>query len=166
MSRRRRSTGSLVLSKGVFSRAKARAARQAADIAAVDRGEVVTVQGGYHGDYGGYPHWRYMACWLDLAPEGPVIRPMVLLSFLWRRIPVEEQIVSVRVRPFRGYREALIRGAAGEFGEGGSLEHAGVVIVACETSEGTLEFTVTRMDVGLVLHYLNKLAAAAPPAPA
>lgn len=165
MSRNRRSTGTVMAVIVSWPRLRlyiseqVRAARQAADVAAVDRGEVVTVSCGYHGDYGGYPHWRYMPCWLDLAPGRPVIRPTVYFSFLWRRIPVEEQIVSARVRPFRDQREAAMRGSTGMYGEGGLYEHRGGVIIACETSGGTLEFTVRRPDIDLMLHYLNKLAA-------
>lgn len=169
MIRNRRSTGTVMSVIVSWPRLRlhrserARSARQAEDIAVVDRGEIVTVSCGYHGDYGRYPHWRYMPCWLELARERPVIRPTVYFSFLWRRIPVEEQIVSARVRPFRNWREAVMRSGMGEYGEGGRYEQRGGVIIACETSGGTLEFSVRRPDVDLMLHYFNKLAAVAAP---
>ena len=164
VSRNRRSTGTVmnvIISwprLRLYRSEAARTARQAADVAAVDRGEIVTASCGYRGDYGKYPRRRYMPCWLDLAPDRPVIRPTVYFSFLWRRIPVEEPIVSARVRPFRDQWEAIRRASTGMYSEGGLYEHRGGVIIACKTTGGTLEFTVRRPDTDLVLHYLNRLA--------
>lgn len=64
-----------------------RAARQVGDVEAVDRGEVVIVRCGYHGDYGRYPHWRYMPCLLDLAPDRLVTSTWCCTtSASWRQV--------------------------------------------------------------------------------
>lgn len=157
MTKSRRSTGSAVTPRqtSTLRNPDKRAASQAADIAAVDRGDVIRVVPCDHrGDYGEYPR-RFRGYRLDLEPERPVIR-----ASLWRRIPVREQILSARVRPFRGDWESRRRGGNQEF----SLEKR--VIIECMTTGGTLDFGVGVSDVDLVLHYLNRLAsAAAPPAP-
>jgi hypothetical protein len=136
-------------------RASPREERQEEDIRAVDRGEVVTVFCAYRGTYGDYPR-RFMGCWLDLAPRGPVIRPMLLLAFLWRRIAVTEDIHAAQARPFAGQWEAFNWRGSGAYASGGALQQAGRVVVSCRTPAGVLEFAVPRPDVRLVLHYLSR----------
>lgn len=120
----------------------------------MDRGEVVTVLCAYRGTYGDCPK-RFMACWLDLDPDGPVIRPMLFLSFLWKRIRVSGQIEDAWVAPFANEWEALNWRGSGMYATGGVLEQAGKMVISCRTSAGVLEFAVSRPDVPLVLHYLS-----------
>jgi hypothetical protein len=82
----------------------------------------------YRGTYGKYPR-RFKGCWLDLTPHGMVIRPMLFLSFLWRRIPVPENIVDARVRLFASALEALDWSGSGQYAAGGAPEQAGSVVV-------------------------------------
>lgn len=138
-------------------RGKQRTASQAADIVAIDRGEVVTMVCHYRALYGKYPR-RFMQCWLDLIPAGPVIRPLFLLQFLWRRIPVAEKIIAAQVRSFKSEREAFVVRGGGQYAAGGALEQVGAVVISCQTSGGVLEFAVYRADVGLALHYFGRLA--------
>jgi hypothetical protein len=104
---------------------------------------------------------------LDLTPDGPVIRPLLFLRFLRQRIPVPEQVISARVRPFENQREAFKLLGAGQYAPGGVLEQSGSVVISCQTSGGLLEFAVRRPDVALMLHFLNRMAEqaqrAAPP---
>ena len=57
------------------------AAAKAADIAAIDRGEIRRVFSSFRGLHGGYPK-RFRGYWLDLAPDGMILRPMLLLGWL------------------------------------------------------------------------------------
>lgn len=157
--RRRRSTGSVFTPRDMLTvyREKPRAASQAADIAAVDRGQVVTVFCAYRSVRGEHLK-RFRPCWLDLTPTGAVIRPLFLLQSVWRRIPVADEIVSCGIRPFKNQWEAMRTQATGRYAPGQSLEQAGSVIVECQTSGGVLEFAVHRPDAGLVLHYFGRLA--------
>jgi hypothetical protein len=98
-----------------------------------------------------------MGCMLDLTPQGPVVRPILLLSFLWRRIPITDQVISVRVRPFENEREARKLLSSGQYAPGGVLQQAGSDVVACQTSHGVLEFAVRRPDVPLMLHFFNRI---------
>lgn len=154
MAKPRRSTGSAWKPRetATLRNPARRAAGQAADLAAVDRGEVIRViLGGFRGDYGKFR--RLFAGVLYLEPQVPV------LHWLWWRFPVTEQVLSAQVRPFKGFWEKTWRGGRTEF----DLEER--VIIECLTAGGTLEFGVGVTDADLVLHYLNKLAAAgAPPA--
>jgi len=154
---RRRSTGSVFTPRDMLTvyRTSPREERQEDDIRTVDRGEVVTVYCAYRGTYGNYPR-RFMGCWLDLAPDGLIIRPMLLLAFLWRRIPVAEDIHSAQTRPFASQWEAANWRGSGAYASGGALQQAGKVVISCRTSAGVLEFAVPRPDVPLVLHYLTR----------
>jgi hypothetical protein len=154
---RRRSAGSVLTPRDMLTvyRASPREERQEEDIRAVDRGEVVTAFCAYRGTYGSYPR-RFMGCWLDLAPDGPVIRPMLFLAFLWRRIPVTEDIRSAQARPFASQWEAVNWRGSGAYAAGGALQQAGKVVISCRTSAGVLEFAVSRPDVQLVLHYFSR----------
>lgn len=109
----------------------------------------------YRGTYGNYPR-RFMGCWLDLTPVGPVIRPMLFLSFLWRQIQISEEITAARVRPFANGWEAANWRGSGQYAAGGALEQAGKVVISCRTAAGQLEFAVSRPDVPLVLHYFGR----------
>lgn len=160
---RRRSAGTVLGARAMLTvyRSGPREARQAGDIEAADRGETVRMLSWYRGTYGDWPR-RFMGCWLDLEPGGPVIRPMLFLSFLWRRIPVQEKIISAGVRPFTSRLEAWNLGGSGRYARGGLLEQTGSVVVACRTGQGALEFAVHRADVPLFLHYVSRLADARP----
>jgi hypothetical protein len=155
---RRRSAGSVFTARDMLTvyRTGPREARQAGDVDAVNRGEVVAMFCAYRGTYGTYPR-RFRGCWLDLTPKGLVIRPMLLLSFLWRRITVPERIVEAKVRPFMNAREALNWKGSGQYAAGGALEQAGNEVVSCHTALGLLEFAVHRPDVPLILHYIGRL---------
>lgn len=160
MSRRgrlRRSSGSALTPGDMIRlwRPGRREAASAADIAAIDRGEGRSAFCEYRGLYGSYPR-RFMGCWLDLTPEGPVIRPLLFLRW-GQRIPVEEPVLSARVRPFVSKWEAINHLGAGEYAPGGSLEQSGHVVISCQTTGGVLEFAVRRPDVALMLHYFSRL---------
>lgn len=150
MARPRRSTGSAVTPREMsrYRDQARRAAGQAEDMAAVDRGENIRVilLGGFRGDYGKFR--RLFAGVLYLEPRIPV------LHWLWWRFPVTDQILSARVRPFKSSWEKARKENSGEF----NLEKR--VIIECVTEGGILEFGVGKTDADLVLHYLNKLAAA------
>lgn len=158
MNKSRRSTGTTRTFGEIYTayNPRRREGRKAADIAAVSRGETVWVVCSYRGNYGNYPN-RFMGCYLDLAPGGPVIRPMLFFGQFWRRIPVMEKIISVQVRPFSGWREAARVAGGGQYAAGGSLEQSGRVPISCTTSGGVLEFAVPRPDVDLVLYYFGSL---------
>jgi hypothetical protein len=157
--RLQRSSGTGVTARDVLRTWKrlSREAASAADIAAIDRGDGRTVFCSYRGLYGSYPR-RFAGCWLDLTPDGPVIRPMLLFRFLRQRIPISEPVIGARVRPFDNQREALQLVGAGQYATGGLLEQSGSVVISCETSGGLLEFAVRRPDIDLVLHFFDRLA--------
>ena len=94
-----------------------------------------------------------MGCMMDLTPDGPVIRPMLFLRFLWQQIPVPEEVIWARVRPVENQREARSLLGTGQYAEGGLLEQSGSVVISCQTSGGLVEFAVRRPDVGPVLHF-------------
>ncbi|HEV2373271.1 MAG TPA: hypothetical protein VGS19_13995 [Streptosporangiaceae bacterium] len=129
----------------------------ASDIAAVDSGEGRTVYCSFRGLYGSFPR-RFRGYFLDLTADGPVLRPFLGFSFLWRRIPIHAHVVSAKIRPFKDGREALDLMSTGQYAPGGKLEWAGSEIISCRTTEGVLEFAVKRPDVPLVLHYLDRLS--------
>jgi hypothetical protein len=157
--RLQRSSGTAVTATDVLRtwKRRSREAASAADIAAIDRGDGRTVFCYYRGLYGSYPR-RFAGCWLDLTPDGPVIRPMLFLRFLRQRIPISEQVIGARARPFDSQREAYRVGGAGQYATGGLLEQSGSVVISCETSGGLLEFAVRRPDIDLVLHFFDRLA--------
>jgi len=113
----------------------------------------------YRGTYGNYPK-RFMSCYLDLTPDGLVIRPMLFFGQFWRRIPVTEKITSARTRPFASRREAFGWRGTGVYAEGGIEQWSGMLPISCTTTGGVLEFTVARPDAELALHYLGRLAKA------
>lgn len=156
---RRRSTGTTRTLGEIATayRKQDREASQAADIAAVESGVTVTVISEYRGEYGGYPR-NFRGCYLDLTPDGLVIRPLLLFSFLWKRIPVNESVIAARVREYTSEREALLVGGGGRYAPGGTLQQSGMVPISCETSGGLLEFAVPRPDIKLILHYLARLS--------
>jgi hypothetical protein len=156
--RLQRSSGTAVTARDVLRTGKRRSreAASVADIAAIDRGEGRTVFCYYRGLYGSYPT-RFVGCWLDLTPDGPVIRPMLFLRFLRQRIHISEPVVGARVRPFDNQREAFQLAGAGQYASGGLLEQSGSVVISCQTSGGLLEFAVRRPDVDLVLHFFDRL---------
>ncbi len=154
----KRSAGTVITAKDVLReyRRGPREAASEADIAAIDRGEGRTLFCYYRGLYGSYPR-RFAGCMLDLTPDGPVIRPLLILK-RWQRIPVSEQVMGARVRPFDNKREAFELRGAGQYAQGGLLRPSGSVVVSCQTSGGLLEFAVMRPDVELVLHFFDRLA--------
>jgi len=164
--RLRRSSGTAITAQDLLRtrRREPREAASATDIAAIDRGENRTVFCSYRGLYGSYPR-RFAGCMLDLTPDGPVIRPLLLLRFLWQRIPISEQVAWARVRPFDNQREARNLLGAGQYSQGGMLEQSGSVVICCETTGGVLEFAVRRPDADLVLHFFNRMAEQAGRAP-
>jgi hypothetical protein len=129
-------------------------ARQAADKEALDHGEVVTAFGLYWADYGQYPR-SARVCWLDLAPDRPVIRPIQLFGFRRQSIPVQEQILSAQVRPRRHGYDSGIRPWTRREVDVYSLDNGKVV--SCRTSGGILRLVVARADAGLMEHYLKRL---------
>lgn len=161
--RLQRSSGTAITARDLFRtyRRQSREAASAADIAAIDRGEGRTVFCSYRGSYGSYPK-RFAGCMLDLTPEGPVIRPMLFLRFLWQRIPISERVIGAEVRPFENQREAFQLASTGQFAPGGLLQQSGSVVICCQTSGGLLEFAVRRPDVDLVLHFFRRIAEQAP----
>jgi hypothetical protein len=132
-------------------------AASAADIAAVDRGDGRRVFCSFRGLYGRYPR-NFRGYLLDLTRDGPVLRPLVALGFLWKRLRITDPLISARVRPFESEGEARKLLATGQYAPGGSLEWAGTVVISCETAAGILEFAVKRPDVPLILRYFNKRA--------
>lgn len=156
--RLQRSSGTPITAKDVLreNRRGSRKAASAADIAAIDQGEGRTLFCSYRGMYGSYPR-RFAGCMLDLTPAGPVIRPLLILKRR-QRIPISEQVIGARIRPFDNQREAFKLAGAGQYAPGGLLQQSGSVVICCQTSGGLLEFAVRRPDVDLVLHFFNRLA--------
>lgn len=161
--RPQRSAGTAITPRELLRtrRRESRQAASAADIAAIDRGESRTLFCSYRGLYGSYPR-RFAGCMLDLTPDGPVIRPLLFMKFLRQRIPISEQVIEARVRPFDSPGEARQLLGAGQYGPGGGLEQSGSVVISCHTSGGLIEFAVKRPDVNLVLHFFNRMAGPAP----
>jgi hypothetical protein len=127
---------------------------RAADMAALDRGESRTVACSLRALYGDYPK-RFRGGALDLTPQGPVMRPGLLVR-LWRRpFAIKEELLSAEVRPFKSQREAFKFGSSGIRAPDGPLGWAAFVPVRCQTSRGILEFSVTGADVPLLLHYVE-----------
>jgi hypothetical protein len=153
----RRSAGTLLpqdLLRGRGFRA-ARERASAADIAAVDRGERRSLFGYFRGRYGSYPR-KFRGYMIDLTPDGLVLRPMLLLGFLWQRVRIREQLISAGVRPFADEREARQFLATGRYASGRPLQSAGTAMISCRTSHGVLEFAVKQPDLPLMLHFLNR----------
>ena len=98
----------------------------AGDIAAVDRGERRAVFGQFRGRYGSYPR-KFRGYMIHLTPDGLVLRPLLLLSFLWRQVPVQDQFISARVRPFANAWEQRKVRSAGQYSPGGRLEYIGTI---------------------------------------
>jgi hypothetical protein len=129
---------------------------QAADAAAVDRGETRRLLCYFRGDYGDYQR-RFRGCFLDLTPGGPVVRKYLLFR-LRQSIPITEAIISASLRPPADTREAFQIGANGAYGSGGPLSVVGPENVSCKTAGGVLEFVVKQTDVPLLLHYISPQA--------
>jgi hypothetical protein len=129
--RLQRSSGTAITASDLLrtSRPGSREAASAVDIAAIDRGEGRTVFCSYRGLYGGYPR-RFAGCMLDLTPDGPVIRPMQFLRFLWHRVPVSEPVIEAEVRPLASQREARQLAGSGQYAPGGLVEQAGSVVIS------------------------------------
>jgi hypothetical protein len=125
------------------------------DIAAVDRGERRAVFGYVRGLYGSYPQ-KFRGYMIHLTPDGLVLRPLLLLSFLWRQVLIQDQFISARVRPFANAREQRKFLSSGKYAPGGRLEHIGTSIISCRTSQGVLEFAVPRPDEPLMLHFIDR----------
>jgi hypothetical protein len=96
---RRRSAGTVI---GPLGAAKVFVPRwrkqgQTADAAAIDRGETRTVLCWFRGLYGDYRR-KFLLYFLDLAPDGPVLRKHLLF---WPLVPITitEAIVSASLRP-------------------------------------------------------------------
>jgi hypothetical protein len=140
-----------VLRVGVASR---RQPAMAADAAAIDRGEGRTMPCWFRGLYGDYPR-RFRGYFLDLAPDRPVLREFWVPFVVRRRIPITEDLISARVRPFESTREARRFVSTGLYAPEGPLQWAGNAIVSYQTPQGVLEFGVKRADVPLLLHYAD-----------
>lgn len=151
MSQRRRSAGS---GPGTMFTRDPLGARQAADREALNHGEVVAARGLYWADYGQYPR-SAKGCWLDLAPDRPVIRPMQLSGFRRQSIPVQERILSARVNPRRHWYDDGIRPRRRQVVDVYSLDSG--MVVSCRTSGGILRFVIVRADADLMVHYLKRL---------
>ena len=133
--------------------------REAADLAALDKGEVRTVMCWFRGLYGTYNRkWHIYV--LVLTPEEPLLRKSVPFR-RQVRIVITESLVSAWLRPPETLREGRRVGASGQYAPGGSLEHVGHQIVCCKTTEGILEFAVRRIDVPLLLQYITMKATKA-----
>jgi hypothetical protein len=130
--------------------------RHAADLTALDTGEIRTVMVWFRGLYGSYStRWHFY--FADLTREELVLRRRV--PFRGEvRIPVTEQLVSAWLRAPASLQEGLRIGASGQYAPGGSLEAAGHQIVSCKTTEGVLEFAVRHVDVPLLLQYVTMKA--------
>jgi len=150
MSQRRHSTGSPP--RWSFT-LRARAASQAADREALDHASVVAVFSLHWADYGQYPR-SPRGCWLDLAPDRPVIRPVRPFGFRGQGSPVRERILSARVAPRRHWHDQSVRRNP-KWVDVYSLDNG--MVVSCKTSGGTLRFVVARVDGELMVHYLKRL---------
>jgi hypothetical protein len=150
MSQRRHSTGSPLRRSFTL---KARAASLAADREALDHGNLVAVFSLYWADYGQYPR-SPRGCWLDLAPDRPVIRPVRLFGFRGQGSPVQERILSARVAPRRHWYGQSARPNP-KWADAYSLDNG--MVVSCKTSGGTLRFVVARIDGELMVYYLKRL---------
>lgn len=129
------------------------------DIAAIDRGEGRTLFCYVRSLYGAYPR-KFRGYMMDLTSDGIVLRSLLLAHRIQRREDrVRERIVSARVRPFEGTREARRFHTAGLYGPDGRLSWASTTIISSQTTEGVLEFAVKSPDVPLMLHYLARLAS-------
>ncbi len=93
---------------------------------------------------------------IHLTPDGVLLRPLLLLSFLWRQVLIQDQFIFARVRPFANAGEQRKFLSAGQYAPGGRLEHVGTSIISCQTSQGVLEFAVKRPDVPLMLHFIDR----------
>jgi hypothetical protein len=157
--RLQRSSGTAITARDVLRtyRQDSRETASAADIAAIEQGEGRTLFCHYRGSYGSYPK-RFAGCMLDLTSDGPVIRPMLFLRFLWQRIPISERVISAEVRPFGSEREAFQLASTGQFARGRRLEQSGYAVICCHTFGGVLEFAVRRPDVDLVLRFFHREA--------
>jgi hypothetical protein len=148
----RRSAGTVMPSDLVRNRMRAPSlAARAADIEAVDRGEGRTVVCMFRGSYGSYPR-RFKQKTLDLTNDALVLPPF-WYSLNRKCITITEHVLSAHVRP-RNFRTDWNLKATGMYAPGSALEWAGVDVISCQTSSGTLEFAVPRPDVPLVLHVL------------
>jgi hypothetical protein len=132
--RLQRSSGTAITARDVLRtyRQDSRETASAADIAAIEQGEGRTLFCHYRGSYGSYPK-RFAGCMLDLTSDGPVIRPMLFLRFLWQRIPISERVISAEVRPFGSEREAFQLASTGQFARGRRLEQSGYAVICCHT---------------------------------
>jgi hypothetical protein len=128
---------------------------RAADMAALNRGESRTIICSRLAEYGDHPK-RLRGGYLDLTPQGPVLRPG-LIPRLWRRpFLVTDELLSAEVRPFTSENEAFKWGSSGlRSPDDGLLGWAAFVPVRCQTSRGILEVGVMKADVPLFLHYVE-----------
>jgi hypothetical protein len=133
--RRQRSSGTAITARDLLGtwRPGSREAVSALDVAAINRGEGRTVFCSYRGLYGSYPR-QFAGCMLDLTPDGPVIRPMLFLRFLWQRVPISEPLIEAEVRPFASQHEARQLAGSGQYAPGGLVGQAGSVVISCRTS--------------------------------
>lgn len=125
----------------------------AADIQALDQGQVVWMSCSFRATYGDYPR-RFRARRLYLTPDGMVLRP------LWFSVPRttyrvgEREVLDGRARPYNVRTDWNIKGK-GRYGERGQFSYAGFVVIVCRTERGTIELAVPRPDVPLLLHYIH-----------
>lgn len=125
----------------------------AADIEAVDHGDVVWMSCFLRATYGNYPR-RFRQRKLHLTPDGMVLRP------LWFSVPrttyrIREDILDGRARPYDIKTDWNLK-AKGRYAEGGPLSFAGFVVIACRTEPGAIELAVPRPDVPLLMHYIHR----------
>lgn len=126
-----------------------------ADIAAVDRGEARVISAClFRGLYGAYPR-RFRAMKLELLASG-----LVVSSHWWaiprRRFVIRESIGSANVRERNPKTDWNVR-SGGMYAAGSTFQWSGSDVIICKTSLGVLEFAVPRVDVALVLHFINAL---------
>jgi hypothetical protein len=133
---------------------KATEAALAADLEAVDEDVAVRIIGFIRADYGRYPRNFLTPRMIDLYSDGIAARPFSA-TLSWRTFQVTEDITEARVRPRNPKTDWNIRGV-GNYATGGSLSHLGTEVITCRTHLGMLEFAVLRLDVPLMLRYLNR----------
>lgn len=107
----------------------------------------------FRGLYGSYRR-EFYSYFLDLTPQGLVLRKYVLFRLRWT-VPVTEGLEAAWLRPTSCRKEALRVGTRGTPGSAGVAANQ---IVCCRTTEGILEFAVKLTDVPLLLHYVTMIA--------
>jgi hypothetical protein len=121
------------------------------EIAALDRGETVTIVGQFREVISG-EKTSFRTRFLELSPNGLVLVRRVLLIVV-SRTPVPGRIISAQVRPYKSRREAFSFAATGMNAPGAPREWEAFTIIACETTAGPIEIGINKRHVRTIVHY-------------